>query len=133
MMRGSNHLMNPSTGVSSNIAQLSRCLVDDRRNLGDLFRGQIEFGAKPFFHPSGDLFRMMQFKEMIPRVGSPNERPGDCTRVKHQKEAGDEFPLQRPVHFKTHPASPNPRCRLRLPTIRGFRDADSLSAWSRWL
>ena len=46
-MRVGNDLANPSTRVSPNISQLSSCLVDDRGNVGELFRGQIEFTAEP--------------------------------------------------------------------------------------
>ena len=67
-MRVGNDLVNTSTRVSPNISQLSSCLVDDRRNLGELFRGQIEFGAEPVFHSSADPLGMMQFKEMMPGI-----------------------------------------------------------------
>ena len=67
-MRVGNDLVNSSTRVSSNISQLSGCLVDDRRNFRELFRGQIEFSTEPFFHSSADPFGMAQFKEMMPSV-----------------------------------------------------------------
>ena len=63
-----NDLANPSTRISPNISQLSSCLVDDWRNFRELFRGQIEFGAEPFFHSSADPLGMAQFKEMMPGV-----------------------------------------------------------------
>ena len=67
-MRVANDLTNPLTRVSPNISQLSSCLVDDWRNFRELFGGQIEFGAEPFFHSSADPLGVMQFKEMIPSV-----------------------------------------------------------------
>ena len=67
-MRIGNDLANSSTRVSPNISQLSSCLVDDWRNFGELFRGQIEFGAEPVFHSPADPLGMTQFKEMIPGV-----------------------------------------------------------------
>jgi hypothetical protein len=67
-MRVGNDLANSLTRVSPNISQLSGCLVDDWRNFRELFRGQVEFGAKPFFHSSADPLRMMQLKEMTPRI-----------------------------------------------------------------
>ena len=67
-MRVGNDLVNASTRVSPNISQLSSCFVDDWRNVGELFRGQIKFGAEPVFHSSADPLRMAQFKEMIPGV-----------------------------------------------------------------
>ena len=68
VMRIGNDLVNPSTRVSPNISQLSSCLVDDWRDFCELFRGQIEFGAEPFFHSPADPLGMMQFKEMTPRI-----------------------------------------------------------------
>jgi len=68
VMGVANNLANSVTSVSANIAQLSSCFVDDRRNFGELFRGQIEFGAQSFFHSPADSLGMMQFKEMMPGV-----------------------------------------------------------------
>ena len=67
-MRVGNDLANSSTRVSPDISQLSSCFVDDRRNVGELFRGQIEFGAEPFFYSPADPLGMTQFKEMMPRI-----------------------------------------------------------------
>ena len=67
-MRVGNDLANPSTRVSPNVSQLSSCFVDDRRNVGELFRGQVEFGAEPVFHSSADPLGMAQFKEMMPGI-----------------------------------------------------------------
>ena len=64
-MRVGNDLVNSSTRVSPNISHLSSCLVDNRRNFRELFRGQIEFGAESFFHSPADPLGMMQFKEMM--------------------------------------------------------------------
>src|SRR6476660_6857414 len=63
-----NDLANPLPRVSPNISQLSTCLVDDWRNFRELFRGQIEFGAEPFFHSPADPLGMMQFKEMMSSI-----------------------------------------------------------------
>ena len=64
-MRVGNDLANSMPRVPPDISQLSSCLVDDWRNFRELFRGQIEFGAEPFFHSPADPLRMMQFKEMM--------------------------------------------------------------------
>jgi hypothetical protein len=45
LMRVGDDVMNLSTRVSPNVPELSSCFVDDRRNLGELVRGQIEFSA----------------------------------------------------------------------------------------
>ena len=67
-MRVGNDLANPSTRISPNLAELSRCFINDRRNFGELFRGKIEFGAERFFHSPADPLGMTQFKEMMPSV-----------------------------------------------------------------
>ena len=64
-MRIGNDLANSFTCISPNISQLSSCLVDDWGNFRELFRSQIEFGAKPFFHSPADPLGMMQLKEMM--------------------------------------------------------------------
>ena len=60
--------VNASTGVPPNLPEFSSCFVDDWRNFRELFRGQIEFGAEPFFHSSADPLGMAQFKEMMQGV-----------------------------------------------------------------
>ena len=67
-MRVGNDLANPSTRVSPNLPELSSCFVDDWRNFGELFRGQIKFGAESFFHSSADPLGMTQFEEMMPGI-----------------------------------------------------------------
>lgn len=54
LMRVGNYCMNPMTRISPNVPELSSCFIDDRRNFGELFRRQIEFGAQPVFHSSAD-------------------------------------------------------------------------------
>jgi len=65
LMRVGNDRMNPPARLSPNLSKLSSCLVDDGRNLSELFRGQIEFGAESFFHSSANPLGMMQFKELM--------------------------------------------------------------------
>ena len=100
LMRFGNDLMDSSPCVSPNVSELDSCFVDDRRNLGELFWSQIEFRAEPFLHSRGDPLGMVNFKEMMPGVCSPHKRASNSTGDKHQKKSGDEFPLQRLVHFE---------------------------------
>ena len=67
-MRFSDGLMNTSGGLLPNLSELLRCVVDDRRNFGDLFRRQVEFGAEPFLHARADLLRPMKSKEQMPGI-----------------------------------------------------------------
>ena len=100
LMRVGNDLMDPSPCLPPNLSELDGRFVDDRRNLGELFWSQIEFRAEPFLHSHGDPLGMMNFKEMMPGVCPTHKRASNSTGDKDQKESGDEFPLQRLVHFK---------------------------------
>src|SRR6266581_5316523 len=99
-MRFHHDFMNASAGVASYLFQLRCRLIDDRRNLGDLFGCQIEVLAKPFLHSSAYQFRMVKFKEKMPSVQSSKEGAGNSPGDKHEDEPRNEFPLQRAVHFK---------------------------------
>ena len=61
-------LMDALAGVVPDIPQLRGCLVDDGRDLDDLFFGEIEFGAESFFHLRADPLGTMQSQEMMPGV-----------------------------------------------------------------
>ena len=99
-MRLSYGLMHTPARLSSNVSELRCCLVDDRRNLGELFRCQVELGAEPFLHAPADQFRTMKRKEMMLRIQSSQERATNSPGDKHEDKCGNEFPLQRAVHLK---------------------------------
>src|SRR6266542_4304767 len=99
-MRFLHDFMNASAGVSSYLFQLRCRLIDDRRNLGDLFGRQIELLAKPFLHFSAYQLRMVKFKEKMPSVPSSKESACNSPGDEHEDESRNEFPLQRAVHFK---------------------------------
>jgi hypothetical protein len=98
-VRLSHRLMNAPGCVSPNISELGRCFVNDRRNFGDLFWGQLELGAEPFLHSRADQFRTVKCKEMLAGIQSSHERASDSPGDKHEHKSGNEFPLQRAVHF----------------------------------
>ena len=99
-VRLSDRLMNAPGGVSPNISELQCCFVDNRRNLGDLFRCQVQLRAEPFLHSPADQFRTMKRKELMLRIQSSQERATNSTGDKHEDKSGNEFPLQRAVHLK---------------------------------
>jgi hypothetical protein len=98
-VRFSNRLMNAPGRVSPNISELGRCFINDRRNFGDLFWCQVELGAEPFLHSPPDQFRTVKRKEMMPGIRSSHERASDSPGDEHEDKSGNEFPLQRAVHF----------------------------------
>lgn len=99
-MRVGKDLADLSSCVSPNVSELDGRFVDDRRDLGELFWSQIEFRAEPFLHSRADPLGMMNFKEMMPGVRPAHKRSSNSAGDKHQKKSGDEFPLQRLVHFE---------------------------------
>ena len=98
-VRVSDGLMNAPGSFSSNISQLHRCFVDDRRNFGDLFWRQVEFVPKSFLHSRADQLRMVKAKEVMLGIYSTKERASDSAGDKHEDKSRNEFPLQRAVHF----------------------------------
>src|SRR5690348_3563360 len=92
--------MNAPGRISSNISELQCCFVDDRRNLGDLVRRQIQLCAESFLHAATDEFGAMKRKETMLRIQSSHERATDCPGDKHEDKGGNEFPLQCAVHLK---------------------------------
>jgi len=99
-MRLSDGLMYAPAGLSSNVSELRCRFVDDRRNLGDLLRCQVQLRAEPFLHAAADQFRTMKRKEMTPRIRSSQERATNSPGDEHEDKCGNEFPLQRAVHLK---------------------------------
>ena len=97
-VRFSYRLMNTPGSLTSNLSELYRCLVDDRRNLGDLFRREVEFGTEPFLHARADLLRLMKPKEEMPGIQSSKERATDSSGNKHKDESRNQFPSQCLVH-----------------------------------
>ena len=58
--------VNPSSRVLADFFELSRCLLNDRRNLCHLFRGKIQLGFEPFSHPISRDFMMAAGEEVLP-------------------------------------------------------------------
>ena len=85
--------------VSPNFSELYGCFINDRRNLGDLFWGQVELGAESFLHSRADQLRMMKTKEVMLGIYSTKERASDSAGDKHEDKSHNELPLQRAVHF----------------------------------
>src|SRR5213079_464043 len=67
-VRLSHGLMHAPAGLSLNVSELYRCLVDNRRDFGNLFRRQVQLSAEPFLHTRTDLFGMMKSKKKMPGI-----------------------------------------------------------------
>ena len=67
-VRFGHDLMDALAGLASDNSQLRVYIVDDRRDLRDLFRCEIEFGAQLVLHPCANPIGTMQFKKLMPGV-----------------------------------------------------------------
>jgi len=61
-------LMDALAGVASDNLELRVYIVDNWRDLRNLIRGEIKFGAQAVLHPRADSLGTMQFKEMTPGI-----------------------------------------------------------------
>src|SRR6476660_6436895 len=84
-------LMHVPARFSSNVSKLRCCLVDNRRNFGDLFRRQVELGTEPFLHSRADLLGVMKSKEKMAGIQSSKERATNPPGDKHEDESRDEL------------------------------------------
>ena len=98
LMGLSDGLMNAPGGLPPNLSELCRCVVDDRRNFGDLFRRQAEISTEPSLHARGDLLGIMKSKEQMPGVQPTEERATDSPGNKYKDESRNQFPFQRLIH-----------------------------------
>ena len=92
-MRLCDGLMHPTGGLPPNFSELYRCVVDDRRNFGGLFRREVELSAEPFLHARADLFGIMKSKEQMPGVQPTEERATDSAGDKYKDESCNKFPF----------------------------------------
>jgi hypothetical protein len=87
-------------GVTSHLLELRRRSIEDRRYLGHLFRGQIEFFPQPLAHPLADVAAMMKLEQTMPRVRCADENTRQSAGEKNQEETSDQFPFQDAIHCK---------------------------------
>ena len=97
-MRLSDGVMNTPGGLPPNFSELYRCVVDDRRNFGGLFRREVELSSEPFLHARADLLGIMKSKEQMLGVQSSEQRAADSAGDKYKDESRNQFPFQRLVH-----------------------------------
>jgi hypothetical protein len=86
--------------VTSHLLELCGRSIEDRRYLGHLFRGQIEFSPEPLAHSVTNVSPMMMLEEEMPHVRCAKESARQSAGEKNQEETGDQFPFQSPIHCK---------------------------------
>jgi hypothetical protein len=84
--------------VASHLLELRSRSVEDRRDLGHLFRGQIKFSLQPVAHSLTDVPAMVKLEEKMPHVRCAQESTRQSTGKKNQEETSDQSPFQRAIH-----------------------------------
>jgi hypothetical protein len=99
-MRFVQDLTDTLAAVTSHLLELRGRCIEDRRYLGRLFRGQIEFSPEPLAHSLTDVSAMMMLEEEMPHVRCAQESARQSAGEKNQEETSDQFPFQSPIHCK---------------------------------
>jgi hypothetical protein len=99
-MRFVQDLTDTLAGVTSHLLELRGRSIDDRRYLGHLFRGQIEFSPQPLAHSLTDVAAMMKLEEKRPLVRCAHKNTRQSAGEKNQEETSDQLPFQGAIHCK---------------------------------
>ena len=98
LVRFRHDLMDAPAGVAPYLLQLGRRFIDNWRNFGDLFGCQTKLRTKPLFHSVAHSPWMVNIKEKMPSIKSPQSSASDSASDEYKDKAGNKFPLQRAVH-----------------------------------
>ena len=98
LVRFHHDLMNAPTRVAPYFLELSSRLVDNWRNLRNLFRCETKLRPKAFFHSVANWSCTVNLDENVPSVKSTQGGPGDPTSDEYKDKSGNKFPLQRTIH-----------------------------------
>jgi hypothetical protein len=99
-MRFVQDLTDTLASVTSHLLELRGRSIDDRRYLGHLFWGQIEFSPQPLAHSLADVAAMMKLEETMPRVRCAHKNTRQSAGEKNQEETSDQLPFQCAIHCK---------------------------------
>jgi hypothetical protein len=99
-MRFVQDLTDMLASVTSHLLELRGRSIKDRRYLGHLFWGQIEFFPQPLAYPLVDVAALMKLEETMPRVRCADENTRQSAGKKNQEETSDQFPFQGAIHCK---------------------------------
>ena len=91
--------VNLLAGLHSNPFELRGGVIDNWRNLRDLFRRELEFRTQPLPHVLGqDSAMVMLSKEEMPRLRRAEKSAGHAASEKDEHEADEQLPFQRGAH-----------------------------------
>jgi len=93
LVRFRHDLMDAPAGVAPYLLELRIRFIGNWRNFCDLFRCQTELCPKPLFHSVAHSSWMMNIKEKMLSVKSPQSSAGDPTSDEYKDKSGNKFPL----------------------------------------
>ena len=93
VVRFRHDLMDAPAGVAPYLLQLGRRFIDNWRNFGDLFGCQTKLRTKPLFHSVAHSPWMVNIKEKMPGIKSPQSSASDSASDEYKDKSGDKFPL----------------------------------------
>ena len=79
LVRFRHGLMDSPAGIAPYLLELRSRFIGNWRNFCDLFRCQTELRAKPLFHSVAHSSWMVNIKEKMPSVKSPQSSASDST------------------------------------------------------
>ena len=105
-------------GVASHLLELRGRFIEDRRYLGHLFRGQIEFSPQPLAHFLTMVSAMMKLEEKMPTCDAPTKAPVIPPARKTRRKPAINFHFNARFIATTQFESWNPQSRIRWRTAR---------------
>ena len=86
-------LVHAPAGLNSDLLELSGRVVDEWRNLRDLFRRELELHAQPLPHMLAHHAPMMLGKEEMPRLRRAEKCAGHAAGEKDEHQADSQLPF----------------------------------------
>jgi hypothetical protein len=93
LVRFHHDFMDAPAGVVPYLLELRSRFIDNWRNFGDLFRCQTKLRAKALFHSVAHSSWMVNIKEKLPSVKSPQSSASDSASDEYKNKSGNKFPL----------------------------------------
>ena len=93
VVRFRHDLMHAPARVAPYLLELRSRFIDNWRNFSDLFRCQTKLRAKPLFHSVAHSPWMVNIKEKMPSIKSPQSSASDSASDEYKDKSGNKFPL----------------------------------------
>ena len=93
LVRFGHDFMDAPAGVAPYLLELRSRFIDNRRDFSDLFRCQTKLRAKVLFHSVAHSSWLVNIKEKLPSVKSPQSSASDSASDENKNKSGNKFPL----------------------------------------